>query len=197
MTTPTVIIESDSLDAWLGLIGVIMGVAITTVTSWLQNRRHDHTEQQRELQGAKGQLVASATSIVILVGWYHGARTISPNSSLRNTLGTESEWVEKITNAIERLQIADQVIQRYGQRDTAQASSRVVSESTDLARGKTSNPQGVNDAITSFKMCDANDIPTIDKLESKRLQANNANDQPLAQVQHKGEATTSPANEPD
>jgi hypothetical protein len=176
---------------------VIMGVAITTVTSWLQNRRHDHTEQQRELQGAKGQLVASATSIVILVGWYHGARTISPNSSLRNTLGTESEWVEKITNAIERLQIADQVIQRYGQRDTAQASSRVVSESTDLARGKTSNPQGVNDAITSFKMCDANDIPTIDKLESKRLQANNANDQPLAQVQHKGEATTSPANEPD
>jgi hypothetical protein len=154
MSAPTVIIESDSLDAWLGLIGVAIGVAVTTVTSWLQNRRHDRTEQLRELEASKGQLLASATSIVIITGWYDGARSIPADSPRRNILGTESEWVEKIANALERLQIADQVIQRYGKRGTAQASSRVVSETTDFARGIISSPQGVNDAIASFKMCE-------------------------------------------
>jgi hypothetical protein len=143
---------SGSFNAWLGLIGVIMGAAITTVTSWLQSRYRDHTEQQRELQAAKGQVVASATSIILLVGWYHGARSIAPNSSLRNTLGNESEWVEKITNALERLQVADQIIQRHGQIDIAQASSGIVSATTDYAGGRASGPEGIDDAITSFKM---------------------------------------------
>ena len=107
---------------------LLTGAAITTATSWLQNRHCDRAEQQRELQAAKGQLIASATSVIVLVGWYHGARSISPNSSLRNTLGTETEWVEKIANALERLQMADRVIQLHGQSDVAQASDHVVPE---------------------------------------------------------------------
>jgi hypothetical protein len=151
VTTAPVIIEPGSFSAWLGLVGVITGAAITTATNWLQNKHRDRAEQQHELQAAKGQLIASATSIIILVGWYHGARSIPPNSSLRNTLGTETEWVEKIANALERLQIADRVIQLHGQRDVAQASSQLVSEAAELARGGTSGPQGVDDAIASFK----------------------------------------------
>jgi hypothetical protein len=146
-----VIIKSDSVGAWLGLIGVITGAAITTATNWLQNRHRDRAEQQHELQEAKGQIIASATSKIILVEWYHGATLIPPNSSLRNNPGTESEWVEKIANALERLQIADRVIQLHGQRDVAQASSHVVSEAADLARGGTGDPQSVDDAIASFK----------------------------------------------
>jgi hypothetical protein len=169
MSAPTVIIESDSLDAWLGLIGVVIGVVVTTATGWLQNRRHDRTEQVRELEASKGQLIASATSIVILVGWYHGARSIPVNSSQRNILGTESEWVEKISNALERLQIADQVIQRYGKRGTAQASSRVVSETTDLARGATSSPRAVNDAIAAFKACEISNPSVIADLHDPDL----------------------------
>jgi len=143
---------SGSLDAWLGLIGVITGAAITTLTGWLQSRHRDHTDQQRELQASKGLVVASATSVVLLVGWYHGARSIAPSSSLRNTLGDESEWVEKITNALERLQVADQVIQRNGEIAVAQASNLIVSATTDLARGQSEGPQAVNDAITAFKL---------------------------------------------
>ena len=85
MSAPEVVIESDSLDAWLGLIGVAIGVIVTTTINWLQNRRHDHIEQLRELETSKGQLIASATSIVILVGWYQGARSIPVNSSRRNS----------------------------------------------------------------------------------------------------------------
>ena len=37
-------IEPDSLGPWLGLIGVVTGVSITTATNWLQNRRRDRAE---------------------------------------------------------------------------------------------------------------------------------------------------------
>lgn len=151
MSGSPIIIESDALDAWLGLLGVITGAAITTVTTWFQNRHRDRAEQRRELEVAKGQLIASATSIVILVGWYHGARSISPGSDLRNVLGTESEWVEKIANALERLQLADRVIQLHGQTEVAQASGTVVSQAADLARGGRNGADDVDEAIAAFK----------------------------------------------
>jgi hypothetical protein len=44
MPAPPVIIEPDSLGPWLGLIGVVTGVAITTAINWLQNRRRDRAE---------------------------------------------------------------------------------------------------------------------------------------------------------
>jgi hypothetical protein len=153
VTAPPVIVEPDSLAAWLGLIGVVAGIALTTATNWLQSRSGDHAERQRELQAAEGQLIASATSIVILSGWYQGARQPA-KSSPSNTLGTESEWVEKIVSALERLQIADRVIQRRGQKDVAHASRHVVSQATGRARG-TTDSQSVNYAIEAFRqICD-------------------------------------------
>lgn len=151
VTTITDMAGLGSLGAWLGLIGVVTGAAITTGATWLQNRHRDRLEQQRELQAAIGQVTASATSIVLLVGWYHGARNIPQNSSLRNTMGDESEWVEKITNAVERLHVADQVIQRYGHDSLASASADLVFMSTEYARGRSNTSDSVNEAITSFK----------------------------------------------
>jgi hypothetical protein len=95
-------------------------------------------------------VVASATSVLILVQRDRNARPVTPTSARTNeALAAESEWAEKITRAIERLQVADQVIQRYGQRDVAQASNRVVSAATDLARGR-GGGLGIDDAIKSF-----------------------------------------------
>jgi hypothetical protein len=151
MTAAPVIIESDALGAWLGLVGVLTGAAITTATTWLLNRQRLQVEQLHELEAAKGQVIASATSIIVLVGWYHGARSIQPDSRLRNPLGTESEWVEKIADALERLQSADRTIQLYGKRDVARASRLLVAQAADFARGQTKGPEGLDDAIASFR----------------------------------------------
>jgi hypothetical protein len=105
--------------------------------------------RQHELDTATGQVIASATLAIILVQRDLAARSVSPALSARKTLGTESEWADKITRAIERLQIADQVIQRYGQRYVAEASSRVISTATEYARGGRAFPD-VDDAIASF-----------------------------------------------
>jgi hypothetical protein len=146
-----VIIESDSLGAWLGLIGVLTGAAVATATTWVQRWYGDRSDRRKALEAAKGQLIAAATSLIVLVTWYHGARRIEPESQPRNALGSESEWVEKIAKALERVQIADRTIQLDAGIDIAVASGLIVSQATDYARGYTRDPEELDRAITSFK----------------------------------------------
>jgi hypothetical protein len=150
MSGATVIVESDSVGDWLGLIGVVAGVAITTAANWFQGNRHDRGERQDELDAATGQVIASATSVIILVERDIAARSATTGAPPRDTMGDESDWADKITRAIERLQIADQVVQRYGQKDSAQASGRIVSLATEFARNRGPGASAIDDAIASF-----------------------------------------------
>jgi hypothetical protein len=150
MSGPTVVVEPDSAGAWLGLIGVVAGVVITTGANWLQGARHSRAERQRELDTATGQVIASATSVIILVQRDATATTAATPPGARQSLGTEAEWAEKITAAVERLQVADQVIQRYGQRNLARASSGVVNAATDFARHGSGGILAIDKAIKSY-----------------------------------------------
>jgi len=130
------------------LIGVVAGVVITTGANWLQGSRRDRSDRQRELAAATGQVIASTTSVIVLV---QRDPTNNPMvQSLSASYGAQSEWAEKITRAVERLQIADQVIQRCGQKDLAKASSHVVYEATEFARRRGGEIQSVDAAIMSF-----------------------------------------------
>jgi hypothetical protein len=150
MSGATVVVEPDSVGAWLGLIGVVAGVVITTGANWLQGTRRDRAERQRELDAATGQVIASATSVIILVQRDPTATAASTPPGDRSGVGTQAEWAEKITAAVERLQVADQVIQRYGQRNLARASSGVVYAATDFARHRSGGILAIDKAIKSY-----------------------------------------------
>jgi hypothetical protein len=150
MSGAAVVVEPDSVGAWLGLIGVVAGVAITTGANWLQGSRRDRAERQRELDAATGQVIASATSVIILVQRDPTATAAPAPPGDRSGVGTQAEWAEKITAAVERLQVADQVIQRYGQQNLAKASNRVVYAATDFARHRSGGILAIDEAIKSY-----------------------------------------------
>jgi hypothetical protein len=149
MSGSTVIVEPDSVGAWLGLVGVVAGVVVTTAANWFQRNQHERTERQHELDAATGRVIAAATSVLILVQ-RDNSRAFMPGSEVQADLAGQAEWAAKITEAIERLQVADQVVQRYGKRKVADASGQVVSAATDLARGIGDGVPKIDDAIDSF-----------------------------------------------
>jgi hypothetical protein len=102
----TVIVEPDSLSAWLGLAGVGVGVLSTLGTAWLQARYGGRKEKHRELSNATAELLASAEGLRVIVAAFAASRN-EPNAI--------RDWMPVIAGLVERVQKADAVIARLAQ----------------------------------------------------------------------------------
>jgi hypothetical protein len=102
----TVIVEPDSLSAWLGLAGVGVGVLATLGTAWLQARYGGRKEKYRELSRASAELLATAVGLRVIVGAFVASR---------NQPDAIRDWLPVIAGQIERVQKADAIIARLAQ----------------------------------------------------------------------------------
>lgn len=58
---------SDDLAAWIGLVGVAVGVLLTTGVEWLRDRRTQRRENHRALREAVDELTDAAQTVVMLL----------------------------------------------------------------------------------------------------------------------------------
>lgn len=102
----TVIVEPDSLSAWLGLAGVGVGVLATLGTAWLQARYSGRKEKYHELSQATAELLASAVGLRVIVGAFVASK---------NEPDAIHDWLPVIASQIERVRKADAIIARLAQ----------------------------------------------------------------------------------
>ena len=144
----TVIVEPDSLSAWLGLAGVAVGVLSTLGTAWLQARYGGRKEKYRELSRATAELLASANGLRVIVAAFVASRT-EPHAI--------RDWMPVIAGLVERVQKADAVIARLAQpalvtaaADLADAAGKLVQD-FDGSVAKEALQTAINDFSVASK----------------------------------------------
>ena len=122
----TVIVQPDSLSAWLGLAGVAVGALLGFGTSWVQQRLSERNDQQREVSRAAQELLSGAGSLLISVN----ALAVSPHDAdaLRN-------WVPIITAQLDRVVRADATIAGLADPPLVSAAGKLADEAHKFANG--------------------------------------------------------------
>jgi hypothetical protein len=139
----TVIVEPDSLSAWLGLAGVGVGVLSTLGTAWVQERYSSRKEKHREISGAAAELRASADGLRVIVAAFVASKN-DPNAI--------RDWMPIIGGLVERVQKADAVIARLAQPPLAKAAADLAGAVGNFAEafGESGTKDALKTAIKDF-----------------------------------------------
>lgn len=139
----TVIVEPDSLSAWLGLAGVGVGALLTAGVAWLQSRHSERKDRQRQEIQAITDLGASAESLRMTVVALFAASQNDPNAI--------RDWVPAITGLLDRVHKADATIARLSKPPLVTAADALAAAARDYAHGfGKSDSAGLKTAIETF-----------------------------------------------
>lgn len=114
---PTVIVEPDSLGAWIGLAGVALGALLSTGATWLQRHGSDTKERRREVTAAADELLTATWSLEEMLDGLQASRRRNPDAL--------SEWLPHLTALMERIHKADEAIARYGKEPLIHAADEL------------------------------------------------------------------------
>lgn len=109
----TVIVEPDSIGAWIGLAGVALGALLTGGVTWLQGARRERKERNAAIQQACTELWAAAHNVQLLC------------AMLRGAAGAEFpalEWTQTVAAAVSRVIIAADTVNHLAPRDLGNAA---------------------------------------------------------------------------
>jgi hypothetical protein len=138
---PTVIVEPDSVGAWLGLAGVALGAALTTGATWLQSLRGDRKAKRREIIAAADDLRAGATLYLLITVSFDRAD---------NRKKSLLDWMPLVMDQTERIQRSAEVIQRLGPPRLAELAANVADEALSFEGGIMGATEPVHAAIRAF-----------------------------------------------
>jgi hypothetical protein len=65
-----VIVEPDTIGPWIGIVGVVLGIAITTVTDSLRSRRKEGKERLWANQAAADEHLAAPNALIVTRGMF-------------------------------------------------------------------------------------------------------------------------------
>ena len=93
-----VVVQSDQLAAWIGVAGVVVGVALTTVIDSWHTRQAKRKQMRADLLRAKGMLFDSAVAVqrARRVDW-DGQRENNDPSWAQLVLAQEANWREAMS----------------------------------------------------------------------------------------------------
>ena len=131
---PTVIVEPDSVGAWLGLAGVALGATLTTGATWLQSLRGDRKSKRREIVTAADDLRAGATLYLLIAITFDRA-----DDRKKSVL----DWMPLLMDQTERIQRSAEVIQRLGPLRLAELAANVADEALSFEGGIIGAPEPV------------------------------------------------------
>ena len=120
----TVIVEPDSLSAWLGLAGVAVGALLAAGAAWLQRRSSDRRDRIREARYAADDLVASANALNV---------TVKAFLVSKDEPGAVRAWIPVITALLERVQKANATIARLSEPSLVNAADSLAKEARGFA----------------------------------------------------------------
>jgi hypothetical protein len=127
----TVIVEPDDLSAWVGLVGVVVGVLATGGVTFVQGAMRDRKDRRQELLVAIGQVRGAGAVFNMTVG---AGGTVGGLGNDR--LGGLTE----IKASLDRLQRAASIVIRLGPPNLVMAAAKTMNTAEDLA---TATAQGV------------------------------------------------------
>jgi hypothetical protein len=137
----TVVVEPDSVSAWLGLAGVALGALLTTGATWLQSLRGDRKSKRREIIAAADDLRAGATLYLLITITFDRA-----DDRKKSVL----DWMPLLMDQTERIQRSAEVIQRLGPPRLAELAANVADEALSFEGGIIGAPEPVHAAIRAF-----------------------------------------------
>jgi hypothetical protein len=135
----TVIVEPDSIGAWIGLAGVAVGALLTGGVTWLQGARRERKERSSATEHACTELWAAAESVQLL------------SRMLR--VGTEVpvlEWSQAIATAVNRVIIAADTVNRLAPGDLGKAALSVAAAALDINSDEPVRGEALTKALKEF-----------------------------------------------
>jgi hypothetical protein len=140
----TVIVEPDSLSAWLGLAGVVVGALLGFGTAWVQQRLSERKDRQHEISRSARELLSAADSLLITVN----ALAVVPHDAdaIRN-------WVPAITTQLDRVVRADATIAGLADPPLVSAADKLSEEAHKFANGLgTQDNTALQSEIDAFRV---------------------------------------------
>jgi hypothetical protein len=143
-----VIVQPDTIGPWIGVVGVVLGIAITTATDGLRSRRRDRKERLRANQAAADELLAAANTLIVVRGMFDMAVS-SPGYGGQGD--SPSEWVMLWVRQSERIQKASEELQRYGPDNLAALGIKVAqAANVTPVRVKEDFPKELENLLAEF-----------------------------------------------
>lgn len=134
----TVIVEPDSLSAWIGLAGVAVGALLSTAGSWMQRRWAEGSNRRREFYDAADDLRGSAQTLIM---------TLEAAERLGDKQAALTFWMPKVMGQLERLERAVGVIVQQSKPELTALAEAVAYEAAAYA----SNTPAKRDASKTRK----------------------------------------------
>ena len=103
MVPVEVIVEPDTLGAYTGLVGVIVGAALGSLGTWLTNRGTDRKVRKAGVDQATTDLIVGANQVAVTVSGFIHANP-PPDQYL--------DWQREIRREMDRVQAATAVLLR-------------------------------------------------------------------------------------
>jgi hypothetical protein len=143
-----VIVEPDTIGPWIGVVGVVLGIAITTATDSLRSGRKDRKERLRANQAAADELLAAANTLIVVRGMFDMA--VSPQG-YGGQGDSPVEWIMLWVRQSERIQKASEELVRYGPDNLAALGMRVAkAANVTPVRAKEDFPKELENILSEF-----------------------------------------------
>lgn len=139
----TVIVESDSLSAWIGLAGVALGALLSAGGSWTQRRWTEGSNRRREFHKAANDLRASTQTLIM---------TLEASDRLDDRQTALTFWMPKVMVQLERLDRAVEIIAQHSKPGVAALAEAVAYEVAAYASSAPTKRDAskTRDAIAEF-----------------------------------------------
>ena len=138
-----VFVQQDSIAAWIGLVGVAVGVLLSGVLDWWRGHLAERRDRRREMHRAADELMAAANALLVAKGAF-GAPQARQESLLA--------WTQVMMAQAERIQRASEALIRLGPQGLAKAADDLATAAVDATASVSQSgvPGNVSQAIRNF-----------------------------------------------